>query len=167
MRLHVFLLAALLGASPAMANDPPPAREGTKPAVTKPEASTPARPRLTMEQRFDLANTTQDGRLTLDQAKVGYKTVARNFELIDTTGKGFVTLEDVRAWRKATRLVRQAARSAANDPLRPRQALQRTPTDIPAHEAVEPAPPDKQTAEGQAKVAQADAGPGEPPPDQR
>ena len=160
MRLHVFLLAALLGTSPAMADDPP-AAQG-KPGVT-----TPTRQRLTMEQRFELANTTRDGRLTLEQAKTGYKTVARNFELIDTTGKGFVTLEDVRAWRQATRLVRQATRSAANDPLRPRQALQRTPTDIPAHEAVEPAPPDKQTTEGQAKVAQADAGPGEPPPDQR
>jgi hypothetical protein len=93
-----------------------------------------------MEQRFDLANTTRDGRLTLAQAKISYKTVARNFELIDTSGKGFVTLEDIRAWRKAARLMRQAQRSALNDPLRPRQALQRTPSEIPAHEAAEPLP---------------------------
>jgi hypothetical protein len=93
-----------------------------------------------MEQRFDLANTTRDGRLTLAQAKINYKTVARNFELIDTSGKGFVTLEDIRAWRKAARLMRQAQRSALNDPLRPRQALQRTPSEIPAHEAAEPRP---------------------------
>ena len=163
MRLHVFLLAALLGTSPAMADDPP-AAQG-KPGVT-----TPTRQRLTMEQRFELANTTRDGRLTLEQAKTGYKTVARNFELIDTTGKGFVTLEDVRAWRQATRLVRQATRSAANDPLRPRQALQRTPSDIPAHEAPPPVDPRSadQGAEEPATVAQADSAPVEPnPPDQR
>ncbi len=173
MRLHVFLLAALLGTSPAMANDPPPAREAagpemTKPEETKPKVTSPTRQRLTMEQRFDLANTTRDGHLTLDQAKRGYKTVARNFELIDTTGKGFVTLEDIRAWRKATRLLRQAERAALNDPLRPRQALQRTPSDIPAHEAVEPAAPVGPSAPGSATVAQADADPAVPNPiDQR
>lgn len=173
MRLHVFLLAALLGVSPAMAETPspvgppagtpfgtpsgppldpdmaqgqttssamPPQGAGSRatPAAPLPKVVTPSRVRLTMEQRFDLANTSRDGRLTLDQAKTGYKTVARNFELIDTSGKGFVTLEDIRAWRKATRLLRQAQRSAQNDPLRPRQALQRTPSEIPVHEAAEP-----------------------------
>lgn len=173
MRLHVFLLAALLGVSPAMAETlspvgPPPGSptgpetaqgpttnpempphgvgSPAAPPAPLPKVVTPSRTRLTMEQRFDLANTSRDGRLTLDQAKTGYKTVARNFELIDTSGKGFVTLEDIRAWRKATRLLRQAQRSARNDPLRPRQALQRTPSEIPVHEIAEPSAADAASA---------------------
>jgi len=135
MRLHLFLLAALLGATPVMANDPPP----------KPEVTTPARPRLTTEQRFNRANTTGDGQLTLEQAKSGYKTVARNFATIDVTNKGFVTIEDIQAWHKAVREARRLARAASNDPLRPRQALQRTPVDQavtspPMHVQGPPAP---------------------------
>ncbi len=124
MRLLPLVLAILLGISPALANDPP----------SKPAAATP-RPRMTTEQRFEQANTTRDGQLTLEQARQGYKTVARAFETIDATGKGFVTLEDVRAWQKAARDARQAARTTLNDPLRPRHAVQRGPAEEPAASA--------------------------------
>lgn len=117
-RLLPLLLLVLSWSVPVLANDPLP--------MADPPA--PQRTRMTTEQRFHAANRTQDGRLTLEQAKEGYKTVARHFETIDTTGKGFVTLDDIRAWQKATRDARTAARAAAEDPLRPRQALQRAPS---------------------------------------
>lgn len=123
MRLRHALMIALLCAAPlaapAAANDPPPR---TDPAP---------RGRMTTEQRFEAANTTRDGQLTLEQARIGYKTVARHFDTIDATGKGFVTLEDIRAWQRANRAARQAARAAAEDPLRPRTAMQRQPGDRP------------------------------------
>lgn len=122
MRVRLFLLFALLCATPAWAHDQP----------TAPDPTTPApRVRMTSEQRFQAANTTRDGKLTRDQAKEGYKSIARNFDAIDATGKGFVTLDDIRAWRKAVREARQAERKAMEDPLRPRQAVQLRPAGQP------------------------------------
>jgi len=95
---------------------------------------------MSTEQRFQAANTTRDGRLTLPQARQGYKSIVRHFETIDATGKGFVTLDDIRAWQKATRDARLAARAALDDPLRPRAAMQRSPAPNQAVKAVpEPA----------------------------
>lgn len=100
--------------------------------------------RLTWEERFARANTTQDGKLTQDQARAGYKTIARQFDQIDRGHKGYVTEQDVRAWREANREKRRAQREAAQreaaqkeagpkdaaqDPLRPRKAYQRTQSD--------------------------------------
>lgn len=59
--------------------------------------------RLTMAQRFEQANVTHDGHLTLDQAKTGYESVARHFAAIDQDKKGFVTVDDIRAYNKAQR----------------------------------------------------------------
>lgn len=85
---------------------------------------TPAKhPRVTWEQRFTQANTSHDGHLTLDQAKTGYKTVARHFHDIDTDGKGFVTENDVRAWHALQKAARHS--QGAEDPLRPRPAFNR------------------------------------------
>lgn len=126
MRLSMLFFMALMVASPAMANDPPPKQEVTSTAATTPA---PTREKLTLKQRFERANTTHDGRLTLEQARLGYKSVAGAFDKIDATGKGFVTIEDIRAWRKAQQVARKAARTALNDPLRPRHALQRTPAE--------------------------------------
>jgi hypothetical protein len=39
---------------------------------THAKAAQPARTHLTMEQRFEKANVTHDGHLTMDQAKTGY-----------------------------------------------------------------------------------------------
>ena len=63
--------------------------------------------------RFQAANTTHDGRLTLAQAEAGrMPMVARNFDAIDVQHKGYVTLQDIRAWRRQAR----AERGAANAP---------------------------------------------------
>ena len=78
-------------------------------------------PRMTWEQRFQEANTAHDGRLTLEEAKAGYKTIARHFQEIDTSGKGFVTENDIRAWHALAREKRHADKQP--DPLRPRPAF--------------------------------------------
>jgi len=65
--------------------------------------STPKQGRQTMTQRFEQANTTHDGHLTLEQAKAGYKSVARHFDAIDVDKKGYVTEDDIRAYNKTQR----------------------------------------------------------------
>ena len=60
----------------------------------------PTHKRLTMEQRFEQANITHDGHLTEEQAKTGYKSIARHFAAIDQDKKGYVTLDDIRAYNK-------------------------------------------------------------------
>jgi hypothetical protein len=52
--------------------------------------------------KFEAANTTHDGRLTLEQARSGrMPMVVKNFAAIDADHKGYITLEDIRAFRKA------------------------------------------------------------------
>ncbi len=105
----LFLLAAAV--QPAFADDAPP----------------PKPTHMTWVERFTQANTTHDGHMTLDQAKVGYKTVARHFRDIDTVGKGFVTENDIRAWHALERAARHG--QGADDPLRPRPAFNRFSPD--------------------------------------
>ena len=62
-----------------------------------------AHTRMTMEQRFAQANETHDGHLTEDQAKSGYRSIARHFAAIDKDKKGYVTLDDIRAYNKLQR----------------------------------------------------------------
>jgi hypothetical protein len=81
--------------------------------------------RTAWEQRFEQANATHDGHLTLEQAKTGYKTVARHFHDIDTGGKGYVTEDDIRAWHELERAGRHPGQTAADDSLRPRPAVHR------------------------------------------
>ncbi len=104
----LIVLAALI--QPAFADDTPP-----KPI------------HMSWEQRFTQANTAHDGHLTLDQAKTGYKTVARHFRDIDTDGKGFVTENDIRAWHALQKAARHS--QGAADPLRPRPAFNRFTPD--------------------------------------
>ena len=55
-------------------------------------------------ERFQAANTTGDGHLTLAQAQVGHMPmIVRNFDAIDTQHRGYVTLRDIRAWRQQVR----------------------------------------------------------------
>jgi hypothetical protein len=62
-----------------------------------------------MAERFEQANLTHDGHLTLDQAKSGYKSVARHFDAIDVDKKGYVTVDDIRAYNKAQRTLHHKA----------------------------------------------------------
>lgn len=67
--------------------------------------------RRTLQARFDAANTTHDGHLTLEQARAGRMVaVARDFAAIDTTQRGYVTVDDIKAHRRAARLARKAAK---------------------------------------------------------
>ena len=110
MRIPV-ALALALAASPALAQTQPPATAsqpgsaaatpsaaapapgGVNPAT--PSASQAAR-RPPLKERFEAANTTHDGRLTLEQAQAGLPNVARHFSAIDKDKKGYVTLDEIR-----------------------------------------------------------------------
>ena len=103
MRILLPLLAAVVFALPAHAQT----------ATTKPTHT-----RLTMQQRFEQANVTHDGHLTLDQAKTGYKSVARHFDC-DRPGQ-----EGLRHRGRHPRLQQDAARAAppgSDEPTRAEQ----------------------------------------------
>jgi opacity protein-like surface antigen len=72
-------------------------------AAGQAQAAQPPHSHLTMAQRFEQANVTHDGHLTLEQAKTGYKSVARHFSAIDQDKKGYVTEDDIRAYYKTQR----------------------------------------------------------------
>lgn len=116
-----FLLAAALSAAlagPALAGpapaDPAPApKAGVSQAAAQDPA--PAKPRMTLEERFKAANTTGDGHLTYAQAQAKMPRVAHSFEAIDKDRKGYVTLDDIRAHdaeRRAARKAEKAAKAA-------------------------------------------------------
>ncbi|HEY1855848.1 hypothetical protein [Acidocella sp.] len=64
-------------------------------------------------KKFDAANTTHDGHLTLAQAeKAGMKPIVKNFAAIDTQHRGYVTFNDVIAWRLDTMAARMEKRAA-------------------------------------------------------
>ncbi len=79
--------------------------------TTHAHAAQPTRAHLTMEQRFEKANVTHDGHLTLEQAKTGYKSVARHFSAIDKDKKGYVTEDDIHAYYKAQRALHHPSSS--------------------------------------------------------
>ena len=78
--------------------------------------SKPTHTRLTLEQRFEQANTTHDGHLTLDQAKAGYKSVARHFAAMDQDKKGYVTEDDIRSYYKTQRALHRQSASTPRTP---------------------------------------------------
>ncbi|RFU48411.1 EF-hand domain-containing protein [Paraburkholderia sp. DHOC27] len=51
-----------------------------------------------LQSRFASANTTQDGKLTKQQAALGMPMVARHFDEIDSAGAGYVTLPQIEAF---------------------------------------------------------------------
>lgn len=97
------------GAAPAMPGTP-----GTPGAPGPSAPSAGARPphgqRMTLAQRFAAANTTNDGKLTLEQAKAaGMQRIVRNFDRIDAQHKGYVTLDEIRAAARASRAANPSA----------------------------------------------------------
>ncbi len=62
---------------------------------------------VTLKERFAQANTTNDGHLTLDQAKAGLPRIAKNFAAIDKDSKGYVTMTDIQDYYKAQRAARR------------------------------------------------------------
>jgi hypothetical protein len=65
------------------------------------------------QKKFDAANTTHDGHLTLAQAQTaGMKMIVANFSAIDTQHRGYVTFNDIVAWRLDTMAARMEKRAA-------------------------------------------------------
>ena len=117
MRLSSIAFALLL-AAPAVAQTTPQPAARAAPAASTPDTlpSTPATParsthhRMTQTQRFEHANTTNDGKLTLEQAKAGHmNAVVRDFAAIDKDSKGYVTMADIRTHRRAVRAAHKSA----------------------------------------------------------
>lgn len=125
MRLAILALAAALSAAPAWAQLPGAIPGGATvpaaPIVQAPSATGPttnARParhqRMKLQERFDAANTTHDGKLTLDQAKASNMTrIVTNFDKMDATHKGYVTTDDIRTFNRAQRAARKPAGKSA------------------------------------------------------
>jgi|HubBroStandDraft_4_1064222.scaffolds.fasta_scaffold887137_2 hypothetical protein len=82
-------------------------------AETAPQAASEHHGRRSAQQHFDDANTTHDGKLTLDQATAGYKSIAKAFSQIDVNHHGYVTVDDIKAWRAAKKAARLTAKHAA------------------------------------------------------
>jgi hypothetical protein len=91
--------------------------------------------RRSAAEHFADANTTHDGKLTLDQATSGYKSIAKAFSQIDTNHRGYVTVDDIKAWKAAKKAARQAAKHAADDTasdiISPKQAMHHGATPGP------------------------------------
>ena len=117
MRAVVLAFATILMAGPVLSQTISPLTGSTggttagAPAATTPNPATPTprRPRQTLQQRFDAANTPHDGHLTQAQARGHMPMVARNFDAIDTAHKGYVTVDEVRAYARARRAARRVA----------------------------------------------------------
>lgn len=103
MRLLAPVLALALASGAALAQTTPAApATGTPPATTQGTKPATTKPRIPFETRFDNANTTHDGKLTLDQAKAAkMRGVVKHFTAIDKDKKGYITKADVEAFRKA------------------------------------------------------------------
>jgi len=96
MRRRLLLLALPLLSLPLQAQASPPKT---------------AHKHMTWEQRFEQANRTHDGNLTMEQAKAGDRTGARHFTAIDQDKKGYVTEDDIRAYYQAQRALHHQSAS--------------------------------------------------------
>lgn len=102
MPLAGFLLAAAVAQAQQTAPVTPAPQGATPQEMNTPPATAPAhRPRMSLQERFDSANTTHDGHLTPEQAQAHWPGLARHFAEIDTNHRGYVTVDDIRAYRKA------------------------------------------------------------------
>jgi hypothetical protein len=85
------------GAPPPDGSAPPPADYGPPPATNRQPPA--AGPRNGFLARFQAANTTNDGKLTLDQAQAAHMIgIVKFFSQIDADHKGYVTIQDIQSW---------------------------------------------------------------------
>ena len=115
MRLTMLAAALALLAGPVLAQSAQPEQPATQlaaPRSGRPATAAAPAPadgasthrRRTAQERFDAANTTHDGHLTLEQARAGrMNAVVRDFAAIDTAKRGYVTADDIKAHRRAVR----------------------------------------------------------------
>ena len=93
----------LQGPPPAAAAQPGQNQPGqNQPGQEQPGQAQPHARAHRFIERFQSANTTGDGHLTLAQAMI-----VRNFDAIDVQHKGYVTLQDIRAYRQQMRAMRE------------------------------------------------------------
>jgi hypothetical protein len=112
--MRILTLASVIGlaaANPTSAQQAPPPMPLAPPAPAS-ATDAPAR-HITVRERFAMANTTHDGKLTPDQAKAGFPAMARLFDVIDRDHKGFITMDDIKAYYDA----RRARQAAATQPV--------------------------------------------------
>jgi hypothetical protein len=99
------LIAGAAAAQSAPDSAPPAASAPTPPEQMAPPAGGQMAPpggKMRFKDRFEAANTTHDGKLTLDQAKAAHMgMMVKNFDAIDADKKGYITLQDVRTWHEA------------------------------------------------------------------
>jgi hypothetical protein len=118
---YALIAAALPLAAAAQTATPPapPAATTVTQPTTDPDAPAPGAHMGKWRQKFDAANTTHDGHLTLAQAQAaGLTPVVANFTSIDTGNRGYVTFNEVMAWhldQEAKKLEAQAAALRAQD----------------------------------------------------
>jgi hypothetical protein len=90
-----------------------PAPTATAPSAMSPSATAPTHrahaKRMTFQQRFNQANTSHDGHLTLDQAKAGLPSVAKHFGAIDKDKKGYITVDEIHAYNTQHRAAHHTA----------------------------------------------------------
>ena len=112
MRTAAIALALSLIVAPGFAQTAAPAPAAptsaapAAPAVVTP-APAPVKPKLVRKarfaKRFDAANVTHDGKLTLEQATSAKMTgVVKNFDAIDADKKGYITKPDITAYRRTS-----------------------------------------------------------------
>ena len=131
MRLSASALALSLIALPTFAQQAAPAPATPAPAASAPAASSAPshHHRMTIQQRFDAADTNHDGQLTLAEAKAGYRAVARHFKAIDTDKKGYVTLAEIESYVQARRAAYRAAHQKVPAPASATPAAPTTSTN--------------------------------------
>ena len=104
MRLLASALTLALLALPAMAQTAPSSPTTPAPVAAAPTTAPKPTPKLVRppsNDRFDTANASHDGKLTLDQAKKGkMRGVVKYYSAIDTDKKGYITKADVDVFRK-------------------------------------------------------------------
>jgi hypothetical protein len=138
MRFVIPAAALALLATPVLAQAPATTAPATPaPAITAPATPAPTTPaakpaapqhhHMTFNERFKAANTTNDGHLTLDQAKAAKWTyVERHFTAMDKDKKGYVTADDIHAYAHASHA------TTSSHPAKPKTPATPAPTTAPA-----------------------------------
>jgi hypothetical protein len=91
--------APAAGADQAAPMAPAPAPSAAQPAPHKAKKTAHHQ---TLQQRFDAANTTHDGKLTKDQAAAAnWSYVTRHWSQMDKDNKGYVTVADIHSYAHA------------------------------------------------------------------
>ena len=119
MRWLLMCLMFATGASSVLTSQAQTAHAQSSQIQTSPAQVPPAkasRAHRTLQQRFDDANVTHDGRLTAEQARSGMPAVSRDFATIDAGNRGYVTLEDIKAASRERRAARRAGKAAMGIP---------------------------------------------------